>query len=863
MMMKGRGNKVADCSVADGERGANLSCTARSLARSPSVPSMMSANSGNNLQLAGIGTPIDQNHTDNSSSPLNRHGMAGSCSLKVVVPVAAVTVVVTIVIACLAPMSTLWVSSLKGLTNTCTSCLTTEMNVYRSLLVEKAVDSISTQMSIPPMIADAVKYAVTESAYTSPVPLHNDSSTFRHVLHGIAKQFKPVSNVMVGWQNPQGDHIFGDLQTYYGYHDSSIAPTISFFWLNGTKKGADVPVNLTRRDWWKTGITAWAGSWTAVYKSANPAEGTVLGYTIRAPFSGALIVYPRTVPSAGFADLYTAVHDPVHAAVPVILFHWNISSLLGSIQPEKGNRGRHVAVMIAIIKEQGLCYVDVVPITADGGLVLWSFLITPEKDFMFEIQEKQDEAVDHAYFSLWFVLSAEIFIGILSVAVSVTLSVVLARALDDVIRKLQTVSSGKLSRTASNNALRRSLLKEIDSLNSEVTTMQTALESFSQYVPTQVVRYLCKNRLKPVVGVSTMHCTVMFLDVVDFTRNMEKYGAQSIIEVLSAMFESFSTIITKNSGCIDKYIGDAIMALWGCPVIDHNSEMHACKAVAEILTELSRLNLIFQAKMLPPMRIRVGLHSGEVRAGNVGSSQRLNYTVLGNTVNLASRLEPLNKELATAVLVSDSIRGAARDNTFSWRALGHIYVRGFQKPVLVHEFLGFTAELEPETRQMIQDYAPIDRMLYNNHNGYNNNNNNNQYNGMEPFTAQQVTEAMESYLDRNPYDHAVSQSKQLFATLNNNPNSNNNTNTNNCCDPIIQKRGHRHRHHNHHHHRHSNEGNQCADGDDGDGGDGDGSNDDTSTSTTTPPQPPDSILSSTNNNSSPIPVPITTNNNTN
>ncbi|KAH3759867.1 adenylate/guanilate cyclase [Pelomyxa schiedti] len=747
------------------------------------LPASVSGVSASSICLYGIGTPIDQSSARLIPSNINRHGMAGSCSLKVVVPVAAVTVVVTIVIACLAPMASLWVTSLQGLTNTCTSCLTTEMNVYRNLLVEKAVDSISTQMSIPPMIADAVKYAVTESAYTSPVPLHNDSSTFRHVLHGIAKQFKPVSNVMVGWQNPQGDHIFGDLQTYYGYHDSSIAPTISFFWLNGTKKGADVPVNLTRRDWWKTGITAWAGSWTAVYKSANPAEGTVLGYTIRAPFSVPTVIQVTYTMASlqrfflnfnltqnGLAFLAEKSLKVIAATVgiPILnsaggdVYATNCSNAtlrdaslmwmnLTGNSPAESHFTMHT-------EEQGLCYVDVVPITADGGLVLWSFLITPEKDFMFEIQEKQDNAVDDAYFSLWFVLSAEIFIGILSVAVSVTLSVVLARALDDVIRKLQTVSSGKLSRSESNNSLKRSLLKEIDSLNSEVTIMQSALESFSQYVPTEVVRYLCKNRLKPIVGVSTMHCTVMFLDVVDFTRHMEQYGAQSIIEVLSTMFESFSTIITKNSGCIDKYIGDAIMALWGCPVTDHNSEMHACKAVAEILAELARLNSIFQVKNIPEMHIRVGLHSGEVRAGNVGSSQRLNYTVLGNTVNLASRLEPLNKELSTAVLVSDSIRDAAKDDTFSWRALGHIQVRGFQKPVLVHEFLGFTSKLTPQEQQIIQDYSGIDRMLYNSRSG------------TAAFTPCVVTDAMETYLDRHPEDHAVAQSRQLF--VNNTSNNN-------------------------------------------------------------------------------------------
>ncbi|KAH3761231.1 adenylate cyclase [Pelomyxa schiedti] len=247
-----------------------------------------------------------------------------------------------------------------------------------------------------------------------------------------------------------------------------------------------------------------------------------------------------------------------------------------------------------------------------------------------------------------------------------------------------------------------------------------------------------------------MHCTVMFLDIVDFTRNMEQYGAQCVIDILSTMFESFSTIISKNDGCIDKYIGDAIMALWGCPVVDPNSEMKACRAAAEILADMDRLNSIFQVKSYPSMRIRIGLHSGEVNAGNVGSSQRLNFTVLGNTVNLASRLESLNKDLHTSALVSDSIRDfCSRNNndTFAWRAISHVKVRGFKMPILVHEFLGFTAKLAADKVRMIQNYSAIDHMLYHNR---------------KLSSQEEITAAIEEYLINNPNDltaaHTIAQS---------------------------------------------------------------------------------------------------------
>ncbi|KAH3762072.1 adenylate cyclase [Pelomyxa schiedti] len=771
----GRKNKVAD---------------ACELGLSPST-------SGSNIHLRGIGKPIESNE----KATTKKGRLVGARSLKIIVPATAVAVVTCIVCACVLPMTVLWVTSLQSVTRTCTSCLLTEMNVYRDLLVKSSVGAISGQMAMPPLIADDVSIAIPDSAYTSTVPLHTDHSTFQRVFRGIAKQFPTVSNVLVGWQNTEGDHIYCDLQSYWGCHDSKIDSNVTFYYFDGTRRGGDIRVSLTARDWWKIGIDAWNGSWTSVFKSANPAEGRVMGYTLRPAVSVPAVIQVTytmqflqhffssfNLTKNGLAFLAenktlkiiaATVTIPVQTQTGGDVFALNCSNSTVKHAAHmwlNNTANKFVENHFTIdTDDNGISYVDVVPITASGGLTLWSFLITPEKDFMSEITKKEHQAEGSAYLSVWIVLACEVLIGICSVVISISLSVILARALQEVIRKLQKVSSGKLARSGSSNVLQRSLLKEIDSLNSEVTIMQSALESFSQYVPTEVVRYLCKNRMKPVVGVSTMHCTVMFLDVVDFTRNMEQYGAKSIIEVLSTMFQSFSTVITKNSGCIDKYIGDAIMALWGCPVQDSNSEMNACRAAAEILMELGRINTVFKAKSLPVMRVRIGIHAGEVQAGNVGSTQRLNYTVLGNTVNLASRLEPLSKELATSVLVSDAVRGAAKDNTFSWRALGRIQVRGFKKPILVHEFLGFTSELSTEMTRMLSDYSTIDSMLFSPSLP-----SSNKLSPPDPTivttdttTDEDVVRAMECYLDNHPDDYTVTQSLVLFTQQQNQHHSSN------------------------------------------------------------------------------------------
>ncbi|KAH3743873.1 adenylate cyclase [Pelomyxa schiedti] len=243
-----------------------------------------------------------------------------------------------------------------------------------------------------------------------------------------------------------------------------------------------------------------------------------------------------------------------------------------------------------------------------------------------------------------------------------------------------------------------------------------------------------------------MKCVVMFLDLVDFTKKMDEYGPQIIIEVISTMFEAFSNIITQNSGTIDKYIGDAIMALWGCPEPLADPEMQACIAVDEILEEVSKLNVIFTKKFNLLMQVRIGVHFGEVRAGNVGSSQRLNYTVLGNTVNLASRIEPLNKELGTSVLVTDSIRDAC-SKLFSFRALGYIQVRGFKDSVRVHEFLGFSAKLDTKTMVMLEQYSVIDAALCNK---------------SERENDAAIANLFEEFLVKNPKDKTVTRALELL-----------------------------------------------------------------------------------------------------
>ncbi|KAH3744541.1 adenylate cyclase [Pelomyxa schiedti] len=780
-----KGNIDVNEDSAETQRGLTTSSTGECSATATTVTSVMSCGGEHvrECHLSGIGVPM-------ASFKRNQTNM---CSLMLFVPVAAVVVILAIVGCCLAPMGALWARTLDSLTTTCISSLTHEIGVYRSLLVYQSVNAVTEQVMIPPSVADIVSHSIPESAYTSPVPLCNDSTAFQLVFRAVVSLF-PVNNVVAAWVNSKGEHFYADrADLFWGYYDGNISSNLTLFLSDGTEfnmqRGMTITnYNLTGRDWWNLGLAAWNGSWTAVYMSANVRDGRVIAYTLRPPMAvpvvlqvaltlnwlqGFFINFNLTTNGLAFLTedkslqiLAGTIGVPISIGGDIYAPNCSLPAIR-EVTAEWLNTSAFCESHSTMTIDGSIVYTDIVPIRAKGGLVLWLFLVTPEDDFLEKINEEQRRANNHSHTAVWVVLSIELFVGAIAVGISVALSLALVRSLSKVVKKLQSVSRGQIAKSGSSTLLQKSVLKEVDSLNSEVMKMQSALDSFSQYVPSEVVRYLCKNNLKAVVGVSKMHCTVMFLDVAEFTRHMEQQGAQIMIEMLSTMFESFSTIITENNGCIDKYIGGTIMALWGCPVIDHNSEVHACQAVSGILASLSKLNMIFRAKSYPTMRIRIGVNSGEVQAGNVGSTHRLNYTVLGNTVNLASRLEHLNKELGTSVLVTNSVRDAAKgSNTFSWRALGHIQVRGVNEPVLVHEFFGLSALMTQGTRNLLSAYQPIDTLLYTG--DITNNGNSNNKTGNNSTTEQakmdkdgrrmrMISEAISHYLDNNPDDHVIAQ----------------------------------------------------------------------------------------------------------
>jgi len=210
--------------------------------------------------------------------------------------------------------------------------------------------------------------------------------------------------------------------------------------------------------------------------------------------------------------------------------------------------------------------------------------------------------------------------------------------------------------------------------------------AFSRYVAPEVVDQLVKNPGQLCLGGETRELTVMFADVAGFTSLSEGRAPREIVELMNECFTEITNVIQRHGGTVDKFIGDAVMAFWNAPLPQPDHAARACRATQDLLAALVRLNVGWAARGLPAISMRVGLASGPAVAGNVGSSTKFNYTVMGDTVNLASRLEGAAKVFGTLSLVAGSTVEAA-GATVPCRELDWLQVKGRSEPVPVFEIM--------------------------------------------------------------------------------------------------------------------------------------------------------------------------------
>lgn len=217
-------------------------------------------------------------------------------------------------------------------------------------------------------------------------------------------------------------------------------------------------------------------------------------------------------------------------------------------------------------------------------------------------------------------------------------------------------------------------------------------DAFGKYVSEEVRDEILAGRV-PLNG-ELKEVTVLFADLRDFTRLVEAIPPREVVTIINAYFQSMSEAITSHNGLVLQFIGDEIEAVFGAPVALENHPQWAVNAALKMRTHLSQVNLNLAKQGYPSLRHGIGLHSGKVVAANIGSSQRLSYALVGETVNIASRIQDLNKDFDTDILISDAVYQQV-DRGIGVQSQKPVTVKGIRDPLYL-----FSIEKRP--------FAPVD-----------------------------------------------------------------------------------------------------------------------------------------------------------
>lgn len=245
----------------------------------------------------------------------------------------------------------------------------------------------------------------------------------------------------------------------------------------------------------------------------------------------------------------------------------------------------------------------------------------------------------------------------------------------------------------------QSPIREVALLSRAIDTLDTAVKSFAAFVPVGLVRQLLDSDQKLELGGHSRFLTIFFSDLEAFSSLSEEVPSQELLLRVSAYLELVTRAVNEEQGTIDKFIGDGVMAFWGAPALLDDHARKACFAALRICEGMKALNARWQAAGMKPLNIRIGIHSDAVLVGNIGSKERMSYTVMGDGVNIASRLEGINKEYGTRICISHAVFKEAGEH-LCVRPIDDVAVKGRRTKVPVYELVGahgMGPEFEPDT----------------------------------------------------------------------------------------------------------------------------------------------------------------------
>ncbi|WP_426425150.1 adenylate/guanylate cyclase domain-containing protein [Bradyrhizobium genosp. A] len=229
-------------------------------------------------------------------------------------------------------------------------------------------------------------------------------------------------------------------------------------------------------------------------------------------------------------------------------------------------------------------------------------------------------------------------------------------------------------------------IAEINELGRTMAVARRSIASFARFVPKDIVKGIVDGSISTELGGMRREVTILFTDVTNFTGIAEAADPDSLMRQTSRHFAALTEAFLAEGGTVDKFIGDSVMVFWNAPHLQPDHVERACRAALSAKAASDTLNAQFGAEGLPPYVVRIGIHFGDAVVGNVGSAERMNYTVLGNSVNLAARLEGLNKAYGTTMLVSEAVRNRV-EHCFRFKPIASVTAKGMTTETRVYELI--------------------------------------------------------------------------------------------------------------------------------------------------------------------------------
>ncbi len=328
------------------------------------------------------------------------------------------------------------------------------------------------------------------------------------------------------------------------------------------------------------------------------------------------------------------------------------------------------------------------PIRVEGGLDWLAVVLLPESDFMGPVNASTR--------------TTGFFFAILLLVAGGTIWLT-AQRISKPIRLISQEMDEIAAFRIKGDTPQTSILHEISVMQSSMNSMKRGLRSFGKYVPVDVVSRLFKTRREATLGFERANVTVFFSDIAGFTPISETLDAEELTTLLNEYLNEMSDVVLKHEGYLNKYVGDAIMAVFGAPLEQADHAVRACHVALESQARLVHFREKLLAEKRPPIRARIGINSGAMLVGNMGSDKLFDYTVIGDNVNVGARLEDANKAFSTEIMIGEQTYTLVADH-FECRRLGLVTVKGRVQPVGAFELLALKGELPPLLEKLLPHY---------------------------------------------------------------------------------------------------------------------------------------------------------------